>query len=538
MQMTISHFDTSGDDAYLVAQTLQGSRDAFARIVARYQSLICSIGYCATGNLSQSEDLAQETFISAWKQLRDLREPTSLRAWLCGIARNLTNNALRRDGHEPSHAAESIEEASDAPAADLLPADRAINDEEQALLWRSIERIPKTYRDPLVLFYREHQSIEAVCVALDLSEDAVKQRLSRGRKLLTEQVTAFVEGALERSVPGAAFTVAVVAALPSLSTSASAAVIGATAAKGSTMAWSAGFVAVFNLVLGPLLGLLGGYIGYRSGLEATHTPRERALFHLQMRWIIGGVAVFIPTLLVFALLGDFWSRNPMLFGIAGILLPLVFAVWLVRIIVVSQRRARVLREEERLAHPEWFSDLPVARRAFYEYRSKSSLFGVPLVHVQFGIAPRDSGAFGWIAIGQTRAVGIVFAMATTAYGGISVGAISFGIVSVGSLGVGVISLGNLTIGVFSFGAIALGVYALGTFAAAWTAAVGGLAVARDYAWGGYAIAAHANDAIAGEFMLQHHATALFYIALGACALLTIVPGFLYLRAQRKYRRVT
>jgi RNA polymerase sigma factor (sigma-70 family) len=71
-----------------VAATLTGNREAFSQIVSRYQSLICSLAYSATGSLGQSEDLAQETFITAWKRLRLLREPSKLRAWLCGIARN------------------------------------------------------------------------------------------------------------------------------------------------------------------------------------------------------------------------------------------------------------------------------------------------------------------------------------------------------------------------------------------------------------------------------------------------------------------
>ena len=56
-------------DADLVGETLSGNRDAFSRIVTRYQSLICSLAYSATGGLGQSEDLAQETFITAWKHL-------------------------------------------------------------------------------------------------------------------------------------------------------------------------------------------------------------------------------------------------------------------------------------------------------------------------------------------------------------------------------------------------------------------------------------------------------------------------------------
>ncbi len=221
------------NDAELVHESLAGNRDAFGQIVARYQSLVCSLAFSATGSLSQSEDLAQETFVTAWRQLRDLREPEKLRSWLCRIARNLTYDVLRQQGREPSHRAEPLDEISESPAPEPLPTDQTISNEEQAILWRSLEKIPEIYREPLVLFYREQQSIEAVAQNLELSEDAVKQRLSRGRKMLHEQVLAFVEGALEKTAPGKHFTLGVVAALPLLATTAKSATAGATMAKGS-----------------------------------------------------------------------------------------------------------------------------------------------------------------------------------------------------------------------------------------------------------------------------------------------------------------
>ena len=165
----------ANNDAELVGATLSGNRDAFSQIVSRYQSLICSLAYSATGNLNASEDLAQETFVAAWKQLANLREPEKLRAWLCGIARNRINNFLRREGREPNHKAESIEEISETHSPEPLPVDHTISNEEQAILWRSLERIPEIYREPLVLFYREQQSIEAVAEKLELTEDLLVQ---------------------------------------------------------------------------------------------------------------------------------------------------------------------------------------------------------------------------------------------------------------------------------------------------------------------------------------------------------------------------
>ena len=160
--------------------------------------------------------MAQETFITAWKHLRLLREPDKLRAWLCGIVRNRIHKSLQREGREPVHRAEPLERVDDAPAREALPSEQTIRREEEAILWRSLEKIPELYREPLILFYREHQSIERVAAELELSEDAVKQRLSRGRKMLQEEVQAFVENTLSRTAPGQAFSGAVLAALPAV----------------------------------------------------------------------------------------------------------------------------------------------------------------------------------------------------------------------------------------------------------------------------------------------------------------------------------
>src|SRR5215475_1072737 len=111
------------NDADLVNATLAGNRDAFSRIVSRYQSLICSLAYSATGSLGQSEDLAQETFITAWKHLGHLRERHKLRAWLCGIARNRINNFLRREGREPIREAAPLDAAAESHAPEPLPVD-------------------------------------------------------------------------------------------------------------------------------------------------------------------------------------------------------------------------------------------------------------------------------------------------------------------------------------------------------------------------------------------------------------------------------
>src|SRR5262245_48304483 len=289
-------------DSELVAQTLEGERDAFGHIVSRYQSLICSLAYSATGSLGESQDLAQETFITAWKHLRLLRERHKLRAWLSGIARCLIGKSLRRDGREPVCAAEPLQDAAELvseefQATEPLPSELIISKEEEAILWRSIERIPQIYREPLVLFYREHQSVEKVAALLNLSEDAVKQRLSRGRNLLREEVLSFIEGALERSSPGKAFTIGVLAALPLFASSASAAGAGVVAAKVSAAKTGFGLagvgVAGAKAFAGPLTGFFSTWVGYKASMDTAASEKERGF----IKRFYGVLTVFIIALL-------------------------------------------------------------------------------------------------------------------------------------------------------------------------------------------------------------------------------------------------
>ncbi|HVR36304.1 MAG TPA: RNA polymerase sigma factor, partial [Methylomirabilota bacterium] len=146
------------DDARLIHRCLQGDRDAFAALVERYQVLVCSLAYSTCGSLSRSEDIAQETFLAAWRNLPRLRQPESFKSWLCGIARNLSHDERRRAARNPTDAAEpwpgTVEPADPAPQ----PGEAAMSHEEEALLWRTLQRLPPNYRESLILFYREGRS--------------------------------------------------------------------------------------------------------------------------------------------------------------------------------------------------------------------------------------------------------------------------------------------------------------------------------------------------------------------------------------------
>ena len=485
MKNTAAVLKTDSSDSELVAQSLAGNRDAFGWIVTRYQSLLCSLAYSATGSLSQSEDLAQETFVIAWKQLAQLREPEKLRSWLCRISRNLTCDALRKQGREPIHKAEPLEELEESAAAEPLPSDSTISREEEALLWHSIERIPESYREPLVLYYREHQSIENVATALDLSEDAVRQRLSRGRKLLHEQIVAFVEGALARTSPGKAFTVGVVAALPAFAVSAKAAGVGAATTQGGTAAKAAAAGGLSSAILAPALGFLGVYFAYRRGIDGAQTNFERDYIQRFYRTLSVWVLGFLATCGLLVI----WQRQ---FIVEHRLVYSAFAIGLVLPFTIALLASGIfwLRAPRKFLAKLNTSGVVVSPMGpAWEYRSDFTLLGLPFIHIRVsgGLTAPIKPVKAWIASGE-YAIGLLFASGNVAIAPVSIGAVAVGLLSFGGCAMGLISLGGVSLGVWSFGALAFGWQAFGACAIAWNAAKGGLAVAHDFAIGGIAYA--------------------------------------------------
>lgn len=339
--------------------------------------------------------------------------------------------------------------------------------------------------------------------ALELTDEAVRQRLSRGRKLLAQELATFVEQTLGRTAPGRSFTIAILAALPAFAVSASAATAGATAAKGSAAAGSAGALSALAGLLGPVIGIAGAYFGVKASLDATRTPRERAFTIQQTKIVIAAVVLFNVAILGFIFFGiPRLQGNPILWGAAGMLIIVGFAAFIAVSALRWNRRFIALREEELRLNPGAFA--PGERTgAVREYKSKASFLGLPLVHVRHGrlIGQPVQPAVGWIAIGD-KAYGILFAAGGVALGSIAVGGICFGLLAMGGLCLGLVAVGGLAIGGFAFGGAALGIVAIGGFAAAYYAAEGGFAVAREFALGGQAFARHANDAAAREILAR------------------------------------
>jgi len=213
------------NDAEVLEASRRGEREAFGALIERYQGVVCAVSYSRTGDRALSEDVAQDTFIAAWRQLGQLREPSRLRSWLCGIARNLARKARRRNQREaPLDHALVFEGAN--------PFDETAEAESERVVRDALMRVPDTYRDVLVLYYRDQRSVRDVAVALGITEAAALQRLARGRQYLADGVTDLVERSLRGGRVSRNLVALVLAALPAFAPSRADA---ATQSHGGTM---------------------------------------------------------------------------------------------------------------------------------------------------------------------------------------------------------------------------------------------------------------------------------------------------------------
>lgn len=188
-----------------------GDKRAFVEIVTRYQGMVTGVALAILRDFAASEDVAQEAFVTAWKKMAELRDPARLPAWLGTIARTTALMHLRKRRDE-----ETLDEGVLRSECTGGPDEEVAHREEAALVLSALEALPENYRLPLVLFYREQNSVKAVAEALDLTEATVRQRLSRGREMLRERVSGLIDTVLSRTTPTAVFTMAVAMAIGAL----------------------------------------------------------------------------------------------------------------------------------------------------------------------------------------------------------------------------------------------------------------------------------------------------------------------------------
>ena len=145
-------------DDELVAASRRGERAAFGALIERHLDAVWAVSFSRTRDRALSDDVAQDTFVAAWAQLDRLREASRLRAWLCGIARNLARKARRRAGRERPDDQLAPTDVAGSPydALARVQTDRVVE--------RALAELPASYREVLVLYYQHERSIRDVAL--------------------------------------------------------------------------------------------------------------------------------------------------------------------------------------------------------------------------------------------------------------------------------------------------------------------------------------------------------------------------------------
>ena len=174
-----------------------GDRNEFSRLVEAYYAMIYRLAIKMVGNPQDAEDILQETFIKAYRHLKDFDGRSSLSTWLYRVATNEALMFLRRKHPEQV----SIDEPVDTEEGEMepvqivdwccLPEQELLSSEARLHLDRAIDVLSPSLRVAFVLRDIQGLSTLETSEVLNLSETAVKTRLSRARLRLREELSSY-----------------------------------------------------------------------------------------------------------------------------------------------------------------------------------------------------------------------------------------------------------------------------------------------------------------------------------------------------------
>jgi RNA polymerase sigma-70 factor, ECF subfamily len=189
--------DIKTTDDFSLAALRSGDRSEFARLVETYSGVIYRLGMRMLGDPQDAEDVLQETFIKAFKHLGGFDGRSSLSTWLYRIATNEALMLIRRR-KQPSISLNEQDEADtelEKPVQVVdwccLPETEMMSSEARAYMDEAVEQLSPTLRTVFVWRDIEGLSTEETAQVLNLSEAAVKTRLSRARLRLRELLSGY-----------------------------------------------------------------------------------------------------------------------------------------------------------------------------------------------------------------------------------------------------------------------------------------------------------------------------------------------------------
>jgi RNA polymerase sigma-70 factor (ECF subfamily) len=183
-------------DAAAVALARDGDSEAFRALVERHSRAVYRLAYRMTGNASDAEDVLQETFLRAYKQLGRFESRANFSTWLHRIAVNCSIDLIRSRPHrESTYDATDLEQFAMGQAADrgrLSPERLVLSTEVQERVTSTMASLSQMERAAFVLRHFEGHSIEEISQSLGLKGNATKHSIFRAVRKMRAALEPFV----------------------------------------------------------------------------------------------------------------------------------------------------------------------------------------------------------------------------------------------------------------------------------------------------------------------------------------------------------
>lgn len=172
-----------------IERILQGDAQLYGEIISAYKNAVFSLCYRMVYQKQEAEDLSQEIFLKAYRNLGKYNRKMKFSTWILSIARNTCIDYLRKTRAESVPLEEGIK-TNEAP----ISAEEAyLYKEQKQEIEEAIRALPEEYRLLIILYHQQGQSYKEITEMLNLPMSLVKNRLHRGRKMLKEQLRPMKE---------------------------------------------------------------------------------------------------------------------------------------------------------------------------------------------------------------------------------------------------------------------------------------------------------------------------------------------------------
>ena len=179
-------------DLYLIKRTLNGDTNAYGSLVKRHQDYIFNVVLKMLRNREEAEEVAQDAFIKAYNVLESFKGDAKFTTWLYKIAYRKALDRIKTNNR--SRTLELVENLTEDTSAHLETGlDILLLEEKQEIIKRCILRLPEIEAAIVTLFYFEEQSVKEIAEITSLSEDNIKVKLFRSRKLLYSLLASYLK---------------------------------------------------------------------------------------------------------------------------------------------------------------------------------------------------------------------------------------------------------------------------------------------------------------------------------------------------------